>query len=150
MSENTRAPRASDTREATKKKLVWSPGSNLPTPDPRDGLEYRYVRVSARGHIDNVNYSKAMRDYWTPVKASEYPELKVMSDRNSDFPDGIIVGGLVLCCRDTEIGDQIRAYGDQELKEQMESVNQSYFKEDSKSMKKFSESSTRVNSFSDG
>jgi len=91
-----------------------------------------------------------MRDYWTPVKASDYSEITVMTDRRSEFPEGIVIGGLVLCCRDKAIGDQIREYGDEEMRQQMRSVEKNYYREEKGGGRRFSEQTTRVNSFSDG
>ena len=146
----SRRSRVADMRDLEKRVENWTPGSNLPTPDPREGLEFRYVRATARGVLDNVNLSKAFRDYWEPVLSSEYPELRVMSDRGSEFPDGVVIGGLVLCSRPKEFGDKMREIGDRELREQMTSVDQNYFNESSGGMTKFSDKSTRVNQFSNG
>ncbi len=147
---SSRRSRVADMRDLEKRVENWAPGSNLPTPDPREGLEFRYVRATTRGVLDNVNLSKAFRDYWEPVLSSEYPELRVMSDRGSEFPDGVVIGGLVLCSRPKEFGDKMREMGDRELREQMRSVDQSYFNEPSGGMTKFSDKSTRVNQFSNG
>jgi hypothetical protein len=32
-----------------------------------------------------------------PVKAADHPELHIMCDRDSRFPEGVEVGGLLLC-----------------------------------------------------
>jgi hypothetical protein len=149
-SEQTRITREAESRELAKRVEEWTPGPNLPTPNPRAGIEFRYVRATTRGNIDNVNLSRAFRDYWVPVKSSEYSELRVMSDRASEFPEGVVIGGLVLCSRPKEFGDKIRAIGEKELQEQMDSVDNSYFKEASGGMKKFSDKTSRVNGFSDG
>ncbi len=146
----SRRSRVADMRDLEKRVENWTPGSNLPTPDPREGLEFRYVRATTRGVLDNVNLSKAFRDYWEPVLSSEYPELRVMSDRGSEFPDGVVIGGLVLCSRPKEFGDKMREIGDRELREQMRAVDQNYFNEPSGGMTKFSDKSTRVNQFSNG
>lgn len=146
----SRRSRVADMRDLEKRVENWAPGSNLPTPDPREGLEFRYVRATTRGVLDNVNLSKAFRDYWEPVLSSEYPELRVMSDRGSEFPDGVVIGGLVLCSRPKEFGDKMREIGDREQREQLASVDQSYFNEPSGGMTKFSDKSTRVNQFSNG
>ena len=121
--------RENETREKTKRNTPWKPSSLLPSPDPREGLEFRYVRVSMRGESDNKNVSQALRDGWEPVVAADYPELKVISDRGSDFPDSVVIGGLLLCARPTEIGEQIREYQEKEVNLQMESVDQDYFRQ---------------------
>jgi hypothetical protein len=148
--EQDRTSRDNESRELAKRVEDWTPGPNLPTPLPREGMEHRYVRATARGTVDNVNLSRAFRDYWVPVKSSEYPELRVMSDRGSEFPDGVVIGGLVLCVRPKEFGDKIRAVGEQELAQQMDSVDNSYFKESAGGMTKFSDNKSRVNGFGNG
>lgn len=49
------------------------------------------------GQQDPVNVSQAFREGWAPVVGSEYPELKILSDHGSQWPDSIVVGGLLLC-----------------------------------------------------
>jgi len=49
------------------------------------------------GQADPVNVSSSFREGWVPVEGSDYPELKVLSDPGSRWPQGIEVGGLLLC-----------------------------------------------------
>ena len=121
--------RDSTTRDAEKRKTPWKPAPLLPDPDPREGLDFRYVRVSMRGESDNVNASQAFREGWEPVVSAEYPELKVMSDRGSDYPDNVVVGGLLLCARPSEIGIEIDEHRQTEVNSQMEAVDRNYFRE---------------------
>ena len=121
--------RESTTRDAVKRKTPWKPAPLLPDPDPREGLDFRYVRVSMRGEADNVNASQALREGWEPVVSAEYPELKVMSDRGSDYPDNVVVGGLLLCARPSEIGIEIDEHRQTEVNSQMEAVDRNYFRE---------------------
>lgn len=121
--------RESTTRDAVKRKTPWKPAPLLPDPDPREGLDFRYVRVSMRGEADNVNASQAFREGWEPVVSAEYPELKVMSDRGSDYPDNVVVGGLLLCARPSEIGIEIDEHRQTEVNSQMEAVDRNYFRE---------------------
>ena len=87
------------------------------------------MRASIRGEEDNINVSQALRDGWVPVLASDYPELQIISDRNSQYPDNVLIGGLLLCARPSEIGDQVRDYANKESKAQMEAVDRNYFRE---------------------
>ena len=127
--EPTPRSRGTETREETKRATPWKPAPLLPQPDPREGLDFRYVRVSMRGEDDNVNVSQALREGWEPVLAADYPELKILSDRGSRFPDNVVVGGLLLCSRPKEIGEQIRAHIENESAGQMEAIDQSLFRE---------------------
>ena len=121
--------RDNETRDQEKRETLWKPAPLLPTPDPREGLDFRYVRVSMRGEADNVNASQAFREGWEPVISTDYPELKVVSDRGSQYPDNVVVGGLLLCARPTYIGDQARAHSAKEIADQMEAVDRNYFRE---------------------
>ena len=134
MTESRKEGSSSETRESTtrdteKRKTPWKPAPLLPDPDPREGLDFRYVRVSMRGEADNVNASQAFREGWEPVVSAEYPELKVMSDRGSDYPDNVVVGGLLLCARPSEIGIEIDEHRQTEVNSQMEAVDRNYFRE---------------------
>tara|TARA_R100001594_G_scaffold105334_1_gene139917 strand:+ start:690 stop:1004 length:315 start_codon:yes stop_codon:yes gene_type:complete len=82
-----------------------------------------------RGEADNINVSQAMREGWEPVLASDYPELMVISDRDSQYPDNVLIGGLLLCSRPSEIGKQIELHAMKEIDDQMEAVDRNYFRE---------------------
>ena len=101
-----RTPRFAETRAAEEAPKTWQPASTLPEPMRRPGIEHRWVRISMLGHIDNTNVSGKFREHWVPVRASEYPEITVLADRDSQFP----VGGLVLCRNAVETMDQRRAH----------------------------------------
>ena len=144
MAEVTRTERDLESRDSEKREKLWEPAPLLPKPNPREGFEFRYVRSSMRGEPDNINVSQAMRDGWEPVKSAEYPELKIVSDRNSQYPDGVEIGGLLLCVRPEEIGDKIRKHGLEEVRGQMEAVDRNYFREQDSRMPLHSERRTRI------
>ena len=92
-----RKPRTTETREAGERRKPWKRASMLPTPEPRDGLSFRWIRTATLGNADMTNVSGRFRDGYVAVKAAEYPELHIMSDIDSRFKDNIEVGGLLLC-----------------------------------------------------
>lgn len=103
-----RTPRTRDTREASERKKPWKRASMLPVPDPRAGISFRWVRTSTLGKADNTNVSQRFREGFVPVKASDFPELHIMSDIDSRFKANIEVGGLLLCSIPSEdIKDRI-------------------------------------------
>lgn len=124
-----RTPRTEETRDKTARKRTWERPSALPTPEPRDGLCFRWIRTSTLGDSDNRNVSMRFREGYTPVKSSDYPELRVMSDRNSQFPDNIEIGGLLLCSIPAEIVEDRSAQMAEKARQQMDSVDRNYLRE---------------------
>lgn len=118
-----------ETRETNQRETPWKPAPLLPQPNPREGLDHRYVRASLRGEADNINVSQALREGWIPILSTDYPELQIISDRGSQYPDNVLIGGLLLMARPTEIGDQARAHASNEVMGQMEAVDRNYFRE---------------------
>lgn len=96
-SDDSRISREHETREAESREEPWRPPNMLPDPHPRPGLVHRYIRTSSQGQSDPVNISQSFREGWTPVLAADYPELQVMSDHGTRWPEGIEIGGLLLC-----------------------------------------------------
>ena len=124
-----RKPRTTETREAGERRKPWKRSSMLPTPEPRDGLSFRWIRTSTLGNADMTNVSGRFRDGYVPVKADEYPELHIMSDVDSRCKDNIEVGGLLLCAIPTQDRDD-RIYGQLETAQnQAEAVDRNYMRE---------------------
>ena len=123
-----RNSRNTETREESKRKVSWTRPSLLPTPEPKDGIEYRWIRTSTLGNSDNTNVSSRFREGWTPVRKDDHPNLQVVSDIDSRFTDNIEVGGLLLCQNDTE---NVQARRDAQLRQaenQMDAVDNSYLR----------------------
>jgi len=124
-----RTPRTTETREAGERRRTWQQPSALPTPEPKDGLSFRWIRTSTLGEADNRNVSMRFREGYTPVKAEDHPELMVMSDVDSRFKGNIEVGGLLLCSIPTEIVEDRNDQMAQKAKQQMDSVDRNYLRE---------------------
>jgi hypothetical protein len=123
-----RTPRTTETREAGQRKVSWQRPSMLPTPEPRDGIAYRWIRTSTLGNADNMNVSSRFREGWTPVRAEDHPNLQIVSDIDSRFKDNIEVGGLLLCQNSTEnVKARIEAQLDM-AHSQMQAVDNSYLR----------------------
>lgn len=129
-----REPRASETREETSRKRSWAPASLLPTPDAKDGWQFRWIRTSTHGHLDNTNVSSKFRQGWEPVTSAEHPEIKVLSDRNSQFKDNIEVGGLLLCKAPMEMVDERNAHYRKAAEDQLSAVENSLMRESDRRM----------------
>jgi len=124
-----RTPRTAETRDAGERKRTWQQPSALPTPEPKDGMSFRWIRTSTLGEADNRNVSMRFREGYTPVKAEDHPELMVMSDVDSRFKGNIEVGGLLLCSIPTEIVEDRNDQMAQKAKQQMDSVDRNYLRE---------------------
>ena len=126
---SSRTPRSNESRETTARKKSWSRPTMLPTPEPRDGVEYRWVRTSTLGNADNTNVSSKFREGWTPVKAEDHPELQVLPDIDSRFEGNVEVGGLLLCENSTEYVESRREAHDDMAQSQIQSVDNNYLRQ---------------------
>lgn len=124
-----RMTRKSETREAESRTRAWTRPDALPTPDPEEGYHFRWIRTSMMGQPDNKNVSTRFREGYVPVKASDYPELKVISDHDSRFPDNIEVGGLMLCKIPQYVIDDRNRQMDEQSARQIEAVDRSYLRQ---------------------
>ena len=125
---SNRNSRTTETREESKRKVSWQRPSMLPVPEPKEGIEYRWIRTSTLGQSDNTNVSSRFREGWTPVRAEDHPNLQVVSDIDSRFTDNIEVGGLLLCQNSTENVQARRDEQNRQAKSQMQAVDNSYLR----------------------
>jgi len=140
-----RTPREMQTREKTERKKSWTRPSALPTPEPKDGLHYRWIRTSMLGQSDNPNVSRRFREGYTPVKAADHPEMQLLSDVDSRFPDNIEVGGLMLCAIDKDIAEDRSEQQLDASRQQMDAVDNNYMRQSDPRMPVLrSERSTRT------
>jgi hypothetical protein len=140
-----RTPREMQTREKTERKKSWTRPSALPTPEPRDGLHYRWIRTSMLGQTDNPNVSRRFREGYQPVKAADHPEMQLLSDVDSRFPDNIEVGGLMLCAIDKDIAEDRSEQQLESSRQQMDAVDNNYMRQSDPRMPVLrSERSTRT------
>ena len=127
-----RTARTADDREVAQRVESWENPSNLPNPDPQPGWVFRWIRTSLLGTADNPNVSKQFRSGWTPCRAEDHPELHVqMMDHKSEWAERghIEIGGLLLCKMPQEKADARTEHFSEQAKNQMESVDNAYFKD---------------------
>ena len=141
---DNRAPRAAKSRDADARPKKWMPPQLLPDPTPEPGYAFRWVRVSMMGKDDPTNISGKLREGWEPVKASDHPEIKLFGESNGRFADSIVVGGLMLCKTPVEFIDQRDAYYRQQADAQMQSVDNTFMRENDARMPLFKERSSKV------
>ena len=139
-----RVPREFDTRAKAERPKAWMPPQSLPDPNPEDGYAFRWIRVSTLGNNDPGNVSAKLREGWEPVKASDHPEVHVMGTGSGRFPDSIEVGGLLLCKTPIEFVEQRNAYYQRQAEGQMQSVDNSFMRENDPRMPLFNERRSEV------
>ena len=134
-----------ETRESEMKPVAtWAPPELLPQPNERPGWVHRYVRTSTLGTIDPMNISSKRREGFEPVKAEDYPELMAHASIDGQFKGSIEIGGLVLCRAPAEFMEQRAAHFEKLANQQMESVDNTYMRENDPRMPLFKERSTKV------
>ena len=133
MKNEKNTSRASQTKKETRKK-VWTPPSDLDTPNAPNGFRHRWVRIEILGFVDTKNVQGRLRSGYELVRADEYP--------NDDFPvvqdgkyTGVIGhGGLVLTRVPEEVAQSRQDYYANQAKDQMTAMDNDLMKEQHKSM----------------
>ena len=128
-----------ETRTAVERPKSWQPASSLPEPDKKPGYTYRWDRGSIQGKSDQPNLSAKLREGWEPVRIEEQPQFKMMIDPNSRFKDSIEVAGLLLCKIPEEFMAQRKSYYETKNRDQIESVNNNFMRENDPRMPLFRE-----------
>jgi len=139
-----RKPRELEVRQEMQRPTSWRLPDALPSPDDRPGWSHRWVRTSTLGTSDPSNISSKFREGYEPCKADEYPELMMHASHEGRFKGNIEVGGLILCRIPAEFMDQREAHFSRQNKAQMESVDNTYMKDNDPRMSKFAERSSKV------
>lgn len=126
---DSRVERAHDTREHDVRAQTWKPPSILPDPTPEPGYVYRWIRTSMTGVADNTNVSRQFREGYIPVKAEDHPELMLEAGMTGRFKGNIEVGGLLLCKIPRHMAEQREAHYSGVARQQMDSVDNNYMRE---------------------
>lgn len=130
----TRTPRDIETR-ATNTRAVYVPPSTLPVPTPQPGYSFRWIATAVLGQADPSNVSKKMREGWEPVRAEDHPELQLAPNQNGN----VELGGLMLCKMPSDRVEARNQYYENHAQAQMESVDNSYLRNNDPRMPMFSE-----------
>lgn len=143
MADN-RLDRELETREKTARKTAWKRPEVLPSPTPEEGYVYRWIRISTRGNVDGMNVSSKLREGWTAVKASDHPEITLVTIENERFKDNVVIGGLMLCKAPVEMVEERNSYYDQQSQSQMQSVDNNLMRENDPRMPLFNDRKSKV------
>jgi len=144
QTETIRTKRGTESREAEMRPKRWMPPTLLPDPEPEDGWSFRWIRLSTLGNADPQNISLKLREGWEPVKAASQPKLKYLSNPNSRFPDGIEIGGLLLCKAPAEFMAQRDEHYQAVTDSQMASVDNSFMRQSDSRMPLYKERKSTV------
>jgi hypothetical protein len=136
---SNRLTRELETRSEVERPKQWQPASLLPEPDKQPGYSYRWVRSASLGQADARNMSSKQREGWEPVRIEEQPKFQMFADPNSRFKDNIEVGGLLLCKIPSEFMDQRREHFAKITRDQNESVDNNFMRENDARMPLFRE-----------
>ena len=139
-----RLSREMETRAATLRPQAWRAPEVLPSPDERPGWRHRWVRLSTLGQADPSNISSRLREGYEPCKAEDYPEMMMYASVDGRFKGGIEMGGLLLCRIPTEFLDQRMKHYENQNKAQVDSVDNSFLRENDPRMPLFSEKRSKV------
>ena len=142
--EDNRTSRASQTREKTARKKVWTPPSSLDAPHAPDAYRHRWIRTEVLGFDDTKNMSGKMRSGWELVRADEYPDQVYPSLKDGKYAGVIGVGGLVLARIPEEVAKAREDYFAQQTKDRDDAVNNDLMKEQHSSMPINAERQSRV------
>lgn len=142
-----RTTRENSSREAKSRRKQWQNPNTLLDPEPKDGLAYRWVRKSLLGQDDAKNVSSKFREGWEPVNPTEHPEFAEFHNQASDT---IEYGGLVLCCTDEEVVEQRNSHYQGIARQQLESVDNDYLRENDSRMPKLAPERKTTTTFGSG
>lgn len=141
----SRLSRELETREKAKRIESWTPPSLLPTPEPQEGVVFRWIRVSSLGQHDPSNVASSFRQGWVPCRAEDHPEIAMLAgDPNSRYAGQIENGGLLLCKAPVEMARARKAYYEKQAAQQMEAVDSNYMRQNDPRMPVFKERRSEV------
>ena len=126
------------------RRPVWQRPELLPEPRAQEGWTYHWVRISTMGEADPTNVSSKLREGWEPVKATDHPEIELVSIENDRFKDNVVMGGLMLCKAPVELVEERTAYYEAQSKQQVDSVDNNLMRENDPRMPLFTEKESKV------
>jgi hypothetical protein len=145
--ENTidkKTSRASQTREKTAHKKVWTPPSPLDSPPAPSGFKHRWIRAESMGFQDTKNVSASLREGYELVRADEYPDSQFPVIEDGKYSGVIGVGGLLLARIPEEIIKQRQEYYAAQHNEKVKAMDNDLMKEEHPSMPIDIDRQTRV------
>ena len=139
-----RTSRASQTREKTAHKKVWSPPSSLDAPPAPTGFVHRWIRVESMGFQDTKNVSGRIRSGYELVRADAYPGSQYPTVTEGKYKGVIGVGGLLLAKVPEEIVKSRESYFNSMTKDANDAIENDLMKEQHPGMPINAERQSRV------
>ena len=136
--------RASQTREKTSQKKVWTPPSSLDAPPAPDGYQHRWIRAETMGFDATKNMAGRLRSGYELVRADAYSgsEYPVISE--GKYKGVIGVGGLLLAKVPIEVVKSREAYFNSMTQDANDAIENDLMKEQHPGMPINAERQSRV------
>ena len=134
MSTDKKTSRASQTRDKTAHKKVWTPPSSLDAPPAPTGFQHRWIRAESLGFNDSKNIQGRLRSGYELVRADEYPDSDYPVVEDGKYKGVIGVGGLLLARVPDEIVKQRGEYYAKQHNDKVEALDKDLLKEQHQSM----------------
>ena len=136
--------RASQTREKTTQKKVWTPPSSLDAPPAPDGFHHRWIRAETMGFDDSKNMAGRIRSGYELVRADAYPGSQYPTVTEGKYKGVIGVGGLLLAKVPEEIVKSREAYFNSMTQDANDAIENDLMKEQHPGMPINAERQSRV------
>jgi len=136
--------RASQTREKTSQKKVWTPPSSLDAPPAPDGFHHRWIRAETMGFDDSKNMAGRIRSGYELVRADAYPGSQYPTVTEGKYKGVIGVGGLLLAKVPIEIVKSREEYFNNMTQDANDAIENDLMKEQHPGMPINAERQSRV------
>ena len=136
--------RASQTREKTTQKKVWTPPSSLDAPPAPDGYHHRWIRAETMGFDDSKNMAGRIRSGYELVRADAYPGSQYPTVTEGKYKGVIGVGGLLLAKVPIEIVKSREEYFNNMTQDANDAIENDLMKEQHPGMPINAERQSRV------
>jgi hypothetical protein len=136
--------RASQTRDKTSQKKVWTPPSSLDAPPAPDGYQHRWIRAETMGFDDSKNMAGRIRSGYELVRADAYPGSQYPTVTEGKYTGVIGVGGLLLAKVPIEIVKSREEYFNNMTQDANDAIENDLMKEQHPGMPINAERQSRV------
>ena len=142
--DDIKTSRASQTREKTSQKKVWTPPSTLDAPPAPDGFHHRWIRAETMGFDDSKNMAGRIRSGYELVRADAYPGSQYPTVTEGKYKGVIGVGGLLLAKVPEEVVKSREAYFNNMTQDANDAIENDLMKEQHPGMPINAERQSRV------